>query len=248
MYQVKTHYVFGKRNKAGQYLAGHYEYRDMFTKPQVQKVKKFIQSLEKKQFTPANVEKEKFDTGRYFLFDCYGNLLYLGTSGTSFEKGIGIKKELRKFYQADNTGSRAGLTKREFEYTQKYSPKPYELEESTHPSADPEIRKRICTYAVQYVEFTGRTYDDEDTKNPAFFIPCGLHNDLPRKESCNADMRELIINTPHKVLKAFTTSLPTIFNNKKAIAKLPIIQCKQFDYPKSGITSCRAVKFVKPIK
>ena len=50
MYKVKARYVFGKRDKEGRYIAGYREYRDMFTKPQVQKVKKFIQSLEKKQW------------------------------------------------------------------------------------------------------------------------------------------------------------------------------------------------------
>ena len=217
--------------------------KDMLSKTTVSKIKNYISKLDKKKYTPANIDKEFFSAGRYFLFDCYGNLLYVGTSNPSKKQGEstepeGMKKELRKFYQQDTADSRLG-----------YDPsKPFSLIKgktgavySSHPSADPNIRKRICMYAVDYNL-------DDDTKK----IPCGLYSELPRTTACNENMRKVLNlfkydSTDTEKIKAFKKSLPTIFAKEKQIAKRPIIKCDQFDVATQE-WRCKTIRFVKPIK
>jgi len=234
--------------------------KDMLSKTTVSKIKNYISKLDKKQYTPKNIDKEKYEDGRYFLFDCYGNLLYVGISDAS-EKGHGhpqgrnfpegIVKELRKFYQQDTADSRSAYDPRVIAplaetYGEILKSKfhadnpdiPIIPVYSSHPSADPEIRKRICMYAVDYNL-------DNDTKK----IPCGLYSELPRRNACNENMRKVsyrLTNLQEKK-QAFKKSLPTIFSKEKQIAKRPIIKCHQFDKD-SYEWRCKAIKFVKPIK
>ena len=227
---------------------------------------KYIEKLDKKKYTPKNINKEFFSAGRYFLFDCYGNLLYVGTSklrSVYFYKGRlrpsskkfgestepeGIKKELRKFYQQDTTKVPVWSGYHYDRHTDEKQPK--ETERSTHPSANTGIRKRVCMYAVDYEV---KTIDD---------VPCGLWNKMPRDTACSSDLRAI----SRKFQRAGTTYrwqrltpehtkhyqgmvkrlLPKIYNKEKQIAKRPIIKCDV--YHKQGYLTCRAIKFVKPTK
>ena len=237
--------------------------KDMLSKTTVSKIKNYISKLDKKQYTPKNIDKEKYADGRYFLFDCYGNLLYVGTSNSS-EKGHGhpqgrnfpegIVKELRKFYQQDTADSRSAYDPRviaplaetygeilKSKFHADNPDTPIIPVYSSHPSADPNIRKRICMYAVDY------NLDDNTDK-----IPCGLFSELPRRSACNDNMRKVLnlfkydSNDKEKI-QAFKKSLPTIFAKEKQIVKRPIIKCDQFD-KETQEWRCKAIRFVKPIK
>ena len=224
---------------------------------------KYFEKLDKKQYTPKNIDKEFFSAGRYFLFDCYGNLLYVGSSNPSKKSGEffygnmkydstepeGIKKELRKFYQQDTTKIPVWSGYHYDKHTDEKQPK--ESERSTHPSANPEIRKRVCMYAVDY-----------ETKTIGN-VPCGLWSKMPRYTTCSDSLNPI----NRKFQRAGTTYrwqrltpehtkhyqgiikklLPKIYNKEKQIAKRPIIKCDVYDKKKMAI-SCKAIRFVKPIK
>ena len=214
----------------------------------------YFEKLDKKKYTPKNIDKEFFTAGRYFLFDCYGNLLYVGMSNPSKKQGEstepeGVKKELRKFYQQDRTKVSVWSGYHYDRHT--YEKQPKTTDRSTHPSANPEIRKRVCMYAVDYET---KTIDN---------VPCGLWNKMPRDSACSADLRAIETKfqrvgttyrwqrlTPEHT-KHFQGMvkrlLPKIYNKENQIAKRPIIKCDQFD-KKTQEWRCKTIRFVKPKK
>lgn len=75
---------------------------------------KYFEKLDKKKYTPENIDKEFFTAGRYFLFDCYGNLLYVGSSNPSKKQGEstepeGIKKNLENSTSKTQQKFQSGL-------------------------------------------------------------------------------------------------------------------------------------------